>query len=57
MKQISKFKELKLDLVAKNMEKTDHTKEQFWKLVVRHEDDLVNFDEEKAKFIHRETEL
>ena len=45
------IRELKLDLQAKDMEKSDYTKEQFWRLVVRHEQDIVNFDEEKTKFV------
>lgn len=57
MEARKQIKELKLDLVAKSMEKSDHTKEQFWKLVVRHEHDLVNFDEEKIKMIQREADL
>ncbi|CAI2379383.1 unnamed protein product [Moneuplotes crassus] len=51
------IRELKLDLAAKSMENGGHTKEQFWKLVVRHENDLLNFDQEKSQMIKRETEL
>lgn len=46
-----------MDLAAKQMENSNYSQEQFWKLVVRHENDIVNFDEEKSKMVQKEIEM